>query len=109
MLLDEGVEKTIQSLKMMPIATTGAKKCKEKLLNYFEANVYRIDYPTYDQKGYYIGSGAIESAHRTVIQKRLKLSGQRWTMEGAQRVLNLRVLKMSGKWNVAQDAIRAAA
>lgn len=108
-LLEEGVEKTIQSLKMMPIVTAEGKKCKEKLLNYFEANAYRMDYPTYDKKGYYIGSGAIESAHRTVIQKRLKLSGQRWTMEGAQRVLNLRVLKMSGKWNVVQEAIRNAA
>ncbi len=93
----------------MPIVTEEGKKCKEKLLNYFEANAYRMDYPTYDQRGYYIGSGAIESAHRTVIQKRLKLSGQRWTMEGAQRVLNLRVLKMSCKWNVVQEAIRNAA
>jgi len=108
-LLEEGIEKTIQSLKMMPIVSAEGKKCKEKLLNYFESNAYRMDYPSYDQKGYYIGSGAIESAHRTVIQKRLKLSGQRWTMEGAQRVLNLRVLKMSGKWNVVRNAIRTAA
>ena len=68
-----------------------------------------MNYPEYDKLGYYIGSGAIESAHRTVVQKRLKLSGQRWTIDGAQRVLNLRVLKMSGKWNVVQDAIRVAA
>lgn len=108
-LLEEGIGPTIQSLKRIPIQPLEGKRCKEKLLNYFEANAYRMDYPTYDQKGYYIGSGAIESAHRTVIQKRLKLSGQRWTMNGAQRVLNLRVLKMSGKWNVVQNAIRIAA
>ncbi|MEO8764779.1 MAG: hypothetical protein ABI416_10850 [Ginsengibacter sp.] len=34
-----------------------------------------------------IGSGAIESAHRTVIQKRMKLSGQRWSKCGAQNIL----------------------
>lgn len=46
-----------------------------------------------------IGSGAIESAHRTVVQKRLKLSGQRWSKKGAQNMLNLRVTQMNGQWN----------
>jgi len=31
-----------------------------------------------------IDSGVIESAHRTVIQKRMKLSGQRWSTKGAK-------------------------
>jgi len=31
----------------------------------------------------YIGSGAIEAAHRTVVQKRMKLSGQRWSEKAA--------------------------
>lgn len=68
-----------------------------------------MDYPEYDRKGYYIGSSAIESAHRTVIQKRLKLSGQRWTVRGAQHVLNLRVLNMSGKWDRVTEELRKAA
>lgn len=42
-----------------------------------------------------IGSGAIEAAHRNVIQKRLKLSGQRWTIKGAQQITNLRTYKKS--------------
>ncbi|MEE9373912.1 MAG: hypothetical protein V3V00_12750, partial [Saprospiraceae bacterium] len=41
-------------------------------------------------QGYMIGSGAIESAHKTVIQRRMKLSGQRWSMKGAKNMLNLR-------------------
>ena len=37
-----------------------------------------------------IGSGAIESAHRTVVQKRLKQSGQRWSNSGAQNMLKFK-------------------
>lgn len=108
-LLNEGIESTLRSLRAMPIKTATGRKCKKNLIEYFTGNAYRMNYPLYDKLGYYIGSGAIESAHRTVVQKRLKLSGQRWTMEGAQRVLNLRVLKMSGKWNMVKQAIRQAA
>lgn len=47
-------------------------------------------------KGLLYGSGAIESANRDIIQKRMKLSGQRWTLSGAQQMLNLRVCYKSG-------------
>lgn len=51
------------------------------------------------EAGYLIGSGAIESAHRDVIQKRLKQSGKRWTIDGgAQQVANLRVYEKSSQW-----------
>lgn len=56
-----------------------------------------------------IGSGAIESAHRAIIQKRLKQSGQRWGKTGAQNVLNLCVTDQSGKWGKVVRNIRRAA
>ncbi len=59
-----------------------------------------MDYKYYQQIGCgIIGSGAIESAHRTVVQKRMKLSGQRWSKKGAQNMLNLRVTHMNGQWS----------
>lgn len=71
----------------------------EKLIAYYEANLERMDYRNYKQIGCgIIGSGAIESAHRTVIQKRMKLSGQRWGKEGAQNMLNLRVINKNQQW-----------
>jgi hypothetical protein len=69
------------------------------LINYYSSNAYRMDYSYYKQIGAgLIGSGAIESAHRTVVQKRMKQSGQRWSYQGAQNMLNLRVIKMNGQW-----------
>ena len=72
----------------------------KKVLDYYAANQDRMDYKKYQQIGCgIIGSGAIESAHRTLVQKRLKLSGQRWSKKGAQNMLNLRVTHMNGKWD----------
>lgn len=69
-----------------------------------------MDYARYRKIGCgIIGSGAIESAHRTIIQKRLKQSGQRWSFKGAQNVLNLRVIKGSGQWNKVIRNIKLAA
>jgi hypothetical protein len=45
-----------------------------------------------------IGSGEIESAHRYVIQERLKIAGAWWRMENASKMLALRVLRANGQW-----------
>src|SRR5690606_27439713 len=72
----------------------------QNLIGYYNANRLRMDYSKYKQIGAgIIGSGAIESAHRTVVQKRMKLSGQRWTHIGAQNMLHLRTTSMNGRWD----------
>ena len=72
----------------------------KNLISYYQTNSSRMDYKKYKQIGCgIIGSGAIESAHRTVVQKRMKQSGQRWSSTGAQNMLNLRVTYMNEKWN----------
>jgi len=63
-------------------------------------------YKTFMDKGLAIGSGAIESAHRTVVQKRLKQSGQRWTIDGAQKIVDLRVVHASKQWHRVVDIIK---
>ena len=45
-----------------------------------------------------IGSGEIESSHRHVIQKRLKLSGSWWLEPNAQIILNLRTARANNDW-----------
>ena len=46
-----------------------------------------------------IGSGEIESAHRYIIQIRLKRSGSWWTVENAEAMLALRVLRANLDWD----------
>lgn len=74
--------------------------------NYLRENKYRMQYKEYLEQGFFIGSGAIESAHRTVVQRRLKLSGQRWTKQGAANILNLRVTYMSNNWDRVTNLIK---
>lgn len=80
--------------------------CAARVIGYYRANRARMRYDEYLTRGLYIGSGAIESAHRTVIQRRMKLSGQRWEQTGAENMLNLRVASLSGKWNLVENLIR---
>ena len=60
---------------------------RRSLLTYFENNKDRMCYKIYQEKGYLIGSGAIESAHRTVVQARMKRSGQRWSIKRGAKYL----------------------
>ena len=71
---------------------------KVNLYSYIESNKDRIDYPLYRSKGYFIGSGAIESGNKVVMQKRMKLAGMRWSPEYAQYLLSLRARYESKKW-----------
>ena len=86
--------------------TKAAEEERKNLLKYLNNNLFRMDYPAYLARGLFIGSGAIESAQRTVLQQRLKLSGQRWTMDKAQNVLNLRTARLSNYWDKVITHIR---
>ena len=57
----------------------------DRLLNYLRNNVSRMDYPSYLKHGWQIGSGAIESACKTVVNQRLCLGGMRWGEAGLRR------------------------
>ena len=60
------------------------------LRNYISNNRDRINYQAYRANGYFVGSGAIESANKIIVQRRLKQAGMRWGVQGAQAVLTLR-------------------
>lgn len=96
LLMDGKVDTVIDAIR----ALARNNKEAQKLIDYYQVNKSKMDYKQYRQIGCgIIGSGAIESAHRTVVQKRMKLSGQRWSKKGAQHMLNLRVTHMNGQWS----------
>jgi len=68
------------------------------LHGYISNNINNIDYASYLDKGYFIGSGAIESANKTLLQKRLKQAGMRWNTDTAQSLLTLCAKRESGLW-----------
>lgn len=68
----------------------------------------QFDYPKALQAGLPIGSGEIESAHRYVIQERIKIPGAWWTIENADKMLALRVTRANGNWENYWDSRNAA-
>lgn len=67
----------------------------EKALHYFLTNVSRMQYGTFRQAGYFIGSGVVEAGCKTLIGGRCKQSGMFWSKPGAENVLALRCLHSS--------------
>jgi len=84
----------------------------EKQLGYFERNRARMQYATFRARGYFIGSGVVEAACKTIVAQRLKQSGMHWSEQGLSHVLSLRTAILSRRydefWRVAQ-AFRVAA
>jgi hypothetical protein len=68
------------------------------LVSYLNNNLQCIDYANYRSRGFFIGSGAIEGANKTVLHARLKQSGMRWSKESAQKVVTLKSLLESDLW-----------
>jgi hypothetical protein len=76
--------------------------------NYLRDRGPHLRYADYRRLGLPIGSGVTEAACKTVFAQRLKLSGMRWHKAGAQTILTLRVILLSGIWQeVYEHAFQA--
>ena len=69
------------------------------LAGYLNRFADAVNYDELGRLGYPIGSGEIESAHKGAVQQRLKLPGTWWTVDGANGVLALRLLRANGRWD----------
>lgn len=104
-MLAKGISPVIKTLEKLP---SKLEKLRQ-LIGYYKNHEKRMQYHLFKEKGLLIGSGAIESAHKDVLQKRLKLSGQRWTKQGLQQMTQLRVAYKSGKWNQIKQLCKKVA
>jgi hypothetical protein len=73
----------------------------EEAIGYFENQKHRMDYPSYQAKGWQIGSGPVESACKSAIGARMKQAGMRWGTDGAEQVGHIRALfrGQTGQWD----------
>lgn len=66
-------------------------------LGYFTTNTHRMQYQHYRANGWFIGSGPVEAACKTIVAQRAKQAGMRWTITGLDPILTLRTLTRSGR------------
>jgi hypothetical protein len=97
--LDEGdVEAVVTSLKRL--RPREYKICEEvrKAIDYFQTNKERMRYAEFRLQGHFVGSGVVEAGCKTIMGLRLKQSGMRWTVAGANAIIALRCCQLSGRW-----------
>ncbi len=75
---------------------------------YLSNRTNQLDYKTAIDAELPIGSGEIESAHRYVIQERLKLSKAWWKAANADSMLALRKVRANNGWNKYWEKAKVA-
>ena len=94
LLLEDKVQQVITHLH----AFLDIRPALAPILHYFEQNQHRMRHGTYRQKGYFIGSGAIESAGKQLAAGRIKGSGMRWNVTEVNALLKLRCVFLEQSW-----------
>jgi len=106
--LDDGdVDVIIAEIRKLP--SSGDQKVEDELrkeAGYFETNTLRMCYKYFRARGFFVGSGVIEAGCKSVIGHRLKQSGMRSTVAGANALIALRCRLLGNRW---EDLWRTAA
>jgi hypothetical protein len=85
-----------------------ALKEVRRVCGYLENNLERMRYDEYLSKGYPIATGVIEGACRHLVKDRMERSGMRWSLAGAQAMLNVRAVLASSLWDDFKERRMAA-
>jgi hypothetical protein len=94
-------EQVLAALRTLDLATAvdpEAARHQAEALAYFEKRRDQIAYADFRARGYPIGSGAVESANKLVVEERLKGSGMHWARASVSPMVSLRALLCSDRW-----------
>jgi len=97
-MLQNNVSKVLRALEPHLEAEGTPEAPVQAAFRYLSERRPYLDYAGARAKGLPIGSGEVESAHRHVVQQRLKLSGCWWKETNAQSMLNLRTARANKLW-----------
>src|SRR6202162_4305936 len=78
--------------------TAAEQQAYEQAYQYLRTRMALMDYCDYRRRGLAIGSGITEAACKTLFTQRFKQSGMKWSLDGGQVVVDLRVVWLSGLW-----------
>jgi hypothetical protein len=97
-LLNNQVSKVLRSLRTHLEPESQTESPVRDAYRYIDQRRANLDYQGARQRKLPIGSGEIESAHRHLIQKRMKLSGSWWKETNAQALITLRTARANQCW-----------
>lgn len=103
--LDAGaVERVLAALGRLRRRGKEVQEAVRKAGNYFETNAARMRYAHFRRQGLFVGSGVVEAGCKTIVGHRLKQSGMRWTVRGANAIIALRCCELSSRWEEFWEA-----
>ena len=108
-LLSDGVEEVAtaleQELAQRPLSAAKQKKVTSAI-GYYRRNAPYMRYGSYLARGWPIASGVIEGACRHLVKDRCEGTGMRWSVAGAESVLDLRAVRVNGDWSAFQGFLQ---
>ena len=82
-----------------PTWSEAQRKVVERTIGYYTRNQGWMRYDQYLAKGWPIGTGVVEGACGHLVKDRMEQAGMRWTLDGAQAILDLRAVRLNGDWD----------
>jgi hypothetical protein len=95
----DAVIAALEQAERAPSATATQVQVLRKTIGYYQRNRPYMRYDHYLAQGWPIGTGVVEGACRHLVKDRMEQAGMRWTKAGAQAVLDLRAVRLSGDWD----------
>jgi hypothetical protein len=99
-LKHEGPATVLETLRTLHRAHPEVEHVAEKLA-YLEKREAHMQYPLYQQQGWPIGSGIVESGNKVVMQARMKGAGMHWAPAHVNPMLALRTAERNSRWDEA--------
>lgn len=87
-----------QSLTKQDLSNNKSKALK-KVIVYLDNHRSIMHYHEYLKEGFPIGTGVVESACKSVVKCRMEGSGMRWSIDGAEAMIQLRAVYTSHYWD----------
>lgn len=103
----DGVKRVIRAIRYLRDSCGRGRADVERELEFFRKNRSRMRYRALKDRNLPIGSGVVEAANKSIVTKRFKGSGMRWSMEGGQAIMTFRALILSGRFDRAWIALAA--
>jgi hypothetical protein len=104
-------DRVLAALRRLPAGAAAdpatATASLAEVLGYLEKRRAQLAYAAFRARGYPIGSGAVESANKLVVEARLKGSGMHWARGNVNPLVALRAVLCSARWDAAWPPIWA--
>lgn len=95
----------IAAVRALPAPSEEAAAVRDGAAAYLSRRRAQLRYAIFQEQGYPIGSGAVESANKLVVEHRLKGSGMHWSRENLTPMLALRGILCTGRWDEEWPAL----